>query len=170
MKSLLKKIIYCIFTVIIIISVTTLASCKPRQARIISKIIHDVEHAEEHSESAEGFNISVNGTTISTTTHDWVTMSVQGNSTYTIVVKQCYPKSAPTWICSSGSEFIEDCDTGQRYYLTGSDIGVRYDNRTDLLNTNPISFNEYYPSLPNTVVRINISSGSRYYVTNVKIR
>lgn len=170
MKSSLEKFKYYIYTVIIIISFTTLSSCKPRQARIISKIIHNVEHAEEHSGITKEFSVNVNGTTISTSTHDWVTMSVQGNSTYTIVVKQCYPKSAPTWICSSGSEFIEDCDTGQRYYLTGSDIGVGRDNRTDLLNTNPISFNEYYPSLPNTVVRINISSGSCYYVTNVKIR
>lgn len=145
-------------------------SCNRRSAIMINKALHDYEHATEHSGLAEVFSINVNGTTISTTTHDWVALSVQGTSTYTIVVKQCYPKSAPTWICSSGSEFIEDCATGQRYYLTGSGIGVGHDHQTDLLNTNPISFNEYYPSLPNNVVRINISSGNKYYAKNLKIR
>lgn len=170
MKSPFKMTINYISAITLLISFTTLFSCKPRQARILSKIIHDVEHAEEHFGSAEVFSINVNGITISTATHDWVAMSVQGNSTYTIIVKQCYPKSAPTWVCSTGSEFIEDCNTGQRYYLTGSDIGVGRDNRTDLLNQDPFSFNEYYPSLPKTVTNINISSGSKYYAKNVRIR
>lgn len=166
-QSFITKAICSVSTLLLLLTFT---SCNSRQARVVSKILHEVDHATDNNDNDEDFSVTVGQNIISTSSHDWVAISVQGNSSYTIVVKQCYPKVAPSWICSTGSEFIEDVSTGERYYLTGSDIGVGRDNRTDMLKKEPYSFNEYYPAIPSNVTHINISSGSNYYITNVRIR
>ena len=68
----------------------------------------------------------------------------------------------------SPDEFIEDCATGKRYHLNGSSVGVN--KLKEFYDTNPFYYTEYYPKLPNSVTRINISSGSFYYAKNVRIR
>lgn len=148
-----------------------MTSCNRRGAVVMNKIINEASRITgSHNANSGDFCVTIRGNEVHTSAHKWVAMSVQGNSSYTIVVMQCYPKSAPTWVCSSGTEFIEDCQTGQRYYITGSDIGMGQSNRTILNNSNPYSFYEYYPALPANVRVINISSGNRYYAKNIKIR
>lgn len=70
---------------------------------------------------------------------------------------------------SSQGEYIEDADTGRKYYLIKSSIGFE-GNPTISHDTNSIEFYEVYPALPATVKRVNISSGSQYYAKNLSIR
>ena len=70
---------------------------------------------------------------------------------------------------SSQDEYIEDADTGRKYYLVNSSIGFEGSPEISY-DTNTITFYEVYPVLPSTVKRINISSGSQYYVKGLKIR
>jgi hypothetical protein len=70
---------------------------------------------------------------------------------------------------STKSQFIEDADTGRKYYLQNSSIGFEGCPAISQ-DTKPITFYEVYPALPENVKRINISSGYGYYVRGLKIR
>ena len=70
-----------------------------------------------------------------------------------------------TYVYSDNDEFIEDLDTGKKYYLKTSHIGFNV-----LHDTNSIYFAETYPALPSYVKRINISSGSKYYIKGLVIK
>lgn len=45
----LNKIFGSATVLMLLVSVLSLSSCNPRQARIASKVLHDIEHASEHS-------------------------------------------------------------------------------------------------------------------------
>ena len=113
--------------------------------------------------------IPVSNSLIETADHKWEVMSVQCQQHQTIVKKKVMPKVSPTWINSSQEEYIEDSDTGRKYYLIKSDIG--FENNRKILNSkSDVSFYEVFPALPVSVKRINISSGSQYYIKNLSIR
>lgn len=112
--------------------------------------------------------ISVPSNRIDTDTHTWRVSSVEIGSGSTIVNKQVTPKEYRTWVSSDSREFIEDAETGKKYYITNSSIG--FDGSKVLTGTNTFSFTETYPSLPSSVTYINISSGWQYYVRNLRIR
>ena len=110
--------------------------------------------------------IAVNSSKIETQYHSWVVVSVELFPDRTLVHKRVYPKTKETWINSDTSEYIEDSSTGKKYYLKSSSIG----NRTVLHSQDPYDFTETYPALPESVHYINISSGSQYYIRNLKCR
>ena len=133
-----------------------------------------------YESASEGWNIKgitlenanvipVSNTLIETADHKWEVVSVQCQQHQTIVKKKVMPKISPSWISSSQEEFIEDADTGRKYYLIKSDIGFE-SNRKVLNSKSDISFYEVFPALPTSVRRINISSGSQYYIKNLSIR
>lgn len=111
----------------------------------------------------------IGGEDIVTSTHKWRAISVQPLATQTVVKKTVTPTTNGTWINSSQDEYIQDADTGRKYYLQKTSIGYE-GNRTIIYDTNSYDFYEVYPALPSTVKRINISSGSQYYVKNLQIR
>jgi len=113
--------------------------------------------------------IPVSNTLIETSDHKWEVVSVQCQQHQTIIRKKVTPKVDKSWINSSQEEFIEDSDTGRKYYLIKSDIGFE-NNRKILTNKAEVNFYEVFPALPSSVKRINISSGSQYYVKNLSIR
>lgn len=113
--------------------------------------------------------LPINGEKISTATHDWICESIQLQESQTVIRKSVKPKSEHTYVYSSQDEYIEDADTGRKYYLQQSSIGFEGDPHY-LYDTNVIVFAEVYPALPASVRRINISSGSQYYVKGLKIR
>lgn len=81
----------------------------------------------------------------------------------TMVYKKVTRKGGKNYIHVSGDEYIEDADTGERYRIIGSSIAKK-PQRTTLQN-NVEYYTETYPSLPQDVHRINISSGgSEYYI------
>ncbi len=113
--------------------------------------------------------ISLNGNEISTEAHKWKCLSILCQEKQTVIKKVVTPMNKGTYMFSNQGEFIEDADTGRKYYLIKSSIGFE-GNPTISLNTNSIEFYEVYPALPATVKRINVSSGSQYYIKNLSIR
>lgn len=83
---------------------------------------------------------------------------------------QATPKSVGTYVSSEAGEYIEDAETGRKYYITASSVGAKIGDKKALYNTNPFDFKETYPALPSSVKVINVSSGSQYYVKNLRIR
>ena len=113
--------------------------------------------------------ISLNGNEISAEAHKWKCLSILCQEKQTVIKKVVTPMNKGTYMFSNQGEFIEDADTGRKYYLIKSSIGFE-GNPTISLNTNSIEFYEVYPALPATVKRINVSSGSQYYIKNLSIR
>ncbi len=112
---------------------------------------------------------AVKGNQVETDYHKWECRAVEVQDGQTIVTKTVTPKKDGTYVYSSQEEYIEDADTGRKYYLTNSTIGFE-DSPTISNNTNQITFYEIYPALPSNVKRININSGHQYYVENMVIR
>lgn len=120
-------------------------------------------------ELKHGNTYAINGECIETTYHKWNCTAIEIQEGQTIVTKTVQPKSEGTFMFSSQDEYIEDADTGRKYYLQNSSIG--FEGSPEISHdTKTITFYEIYPALPSTVKRINISSGSQYYVKGLKIR
>lgn len=120
-------------------------------------------------ELKHGNAYAINGERIETAYHKWDCTAIEVQDGQTIVTKTVQPKSEGTFMYSSQDEFIEDADTGRKYYLQNSSIG--FEGSPEISHdTKTITFYEVYPALPSTVKRINISSGTQYYVKDLKIR
>ena len=120
-------------------------------------------------ELKHGNAYAINGERIETAYHKWDCTAIEVQDGQTIVTKTVQPKSEGTFMYSSQDEFIEDADTGRKYYLQNSSIG--FEGSPEISHdTKTIPFYEVYPALPSSVKRINISSGSQYYVKGLKIR
>ena len=145
------------------------SSATSKMNRTVEQSMRQLENGTQSATSYTGLRtISVPANKIETNDHSWRVTSVELADGKTIIFKQVTPKLSRTWISSSTSEFIEDSETGRKYYLSSSSIGI---NVQKVLNgTNSYSFSEVYPQLPTTVRYINISSGSQYYVRNLRIR
>lgn len=120
-------------------------------------------------ELKHGNAYAINGERIETAYHKWDCTAIEVQDGQTIITKTVQPKSEGTFMYSSQDEYIEDADTGRKYYLVNSSIG--FEGSPEISHdTKAITFYEVYPALPSTVKRINISSGSQYYVKDLKIR
>lgn len=111
----------------------------------------------------------INGESIETSDHKWTCCAIEMQDGQTIVTKMVQPKSSGTYMYSSQDEYIEDADTGRKYYLMNSSIGFESSPMISH-DTNVITFYEVFPVLPSTIKRINISNGSQYFVKNMEIR
>lgn len=120
-------------------------------------------------ELKHGKSYAINGDKIETAYHKWDCTGIEIRDGQTIVTKTVQPKSYGTIMYSSQDEYIEDADTGRKYYLQNSSLGFEGSPEIST-DTKMITFYEVYPALPSTVKRINISSGSQYYVEGLKIR
>ncbi len=120
-------------------------------------------------ELKHGNSYAISGDKIETAYHTWDCTAIEVQDGQTIVTKTVRPKIDETFMYSSQDEYIEDADTGRKYYLMNSSIGFEGSPEISY-NTKEITFYEVYPSLPSNVKRINISSGSQYYVKDLKIR
>lgn len=121
------------------------------------------------SSSPEYRLLKVNSSILESSYHKWWVTSIELNSVVTIVSKKVAPKVAESWVYETKDEYIEDCDTGKRYYITASSLGMEPNKRT-LHSTEVISFEGIYPVLPSSVKRINIGSNMGIYVRNLQIR
>lgn len=104
-----------------------------------------------------------------TSFHNWECYAIQILNGQTVLRKRVTPKEKGTYVYSDNDEFIEDADTGRKYYLKMSSISFK-SSPTLSYNTEPIDFAEIYPALPNNVRKINISSGEQYYIKGLVIR
>lgn len=120
-------------------------------------------------ELKHGNAYAINGERIETTYHKWDCTGIEVQDGQTIVTKTVQPKSEGTFMYSSQDQYIEDAETGRKYYLQNSSIG--FEGSPEISHdTKTITFYEVYPALPSSVKKINISSGSQYYVKDLKIR
>lgn len=120
-------------------------------------------------ELKHGNAYAINGERIETSYHTWDCTAIEVQDGQTIVTKTVRPKSEGTFMYSSQDEYIEDAETGRKYYLQNSSIG--FEGSPEISHdTKIITFYEVYPALPSTVKKINISSGSQYYVKDLNIR
>lgn len=120
-------------------------------------------------ELKHGNSYAISGDKIESAYHSWDCTAIEVQDGQTIVTKTVRPKSEGTFMYSSQDEYIDDADTGRKYYLMNSSIG--FEGSPEISHdTKEITFYEVYPSLPTNVKRINISSGSQYYVKDLKIR
>ncbi len=117
----------------------------------------------------DGNKVYISGPILKTSHHSWWVNSIELNTYSTIVHKTVVPKTASTYVCATNDEYIEDCDTGKRYYIRSSTIGIS-PHTTTLYSKDAKSFSDTFPALPASVKRISIWSGSDYYVKNLQIR
>lgn len=118
-------------------------------------------------ELKHGNVLAINGEPVETAYHKWDCTAIEVQDGQTIVTKTVQPKSEGTFMYSSQDEYIEDADTGRKYYLQNSSIG--FEGSPKISNdTKTITFYEVYPALPSSVKKINISSGSQYYVVTIQ--
>lgn len=118
-----------------------------------------------------GSATEIESKTIATEIHTWTCDKIEIRDDATILTKTCRekPDAGDTEIRSMPEEFIEDADTGDRYYLIQSSIGIS-PSRTALMEETSMTFTESYPALPPTVRRINISNGSgKYFARNLTV-
>ena len=120
-------------------------------------------------ELKHGDAYAINGESIETVYHKWDCKGIEVQDGQTIVTKTVQPKSEGTFMYSIQDEYIEDAETGRKYYLVTSSLGFESSPQYSYF-TDPVTFYEVYPALPASVKRINISSGSEYYVKGLKIR
>lgn len=106
---------------------------------------------------------------IKTNSHLWKVLSIKLTPSKTILYERVTPRSQNTYVYCDGSEFIEDADSGKRYYLKYSDIGTS-DNPKILYSDEPYEYTCTYPMIPENVRAINIYNGSQYIVKNFIIR
>lgn len=101
--------------------------------------------------------------------HYWGLTGMILSKECTILHKWCTPNVQNTCVYSNENEFIEDAQSKQRYYIEKSDIGIGFDNHRVVKDTKHFMFAEWYPPLPSSVKVINIHSGSRYIVKQLRI-
>jgi hypothetical protein len=101
--------------------------------------------------------------------HLWKVISIELTSTKTILHERVTPTIKETYVYCDGTEFIEDAQTGKKYYLKYSDLGTQQKPKM-LYNDAPLNYTSTYPALPMSVKCINIYDGSTYVVKNLKIR
>ena len=128
----------------------------------------------QSTESSKSIFLRVSNHIYDTAYHKFQVLSVEFGVHSTRVYVRCFPKSAGTFICSQKGDYIEDANTKQRYYITGSSIGVFDDNITTyqtglkvLRDKSAYDFTEEFPPLSSSVEYINIPSINLY---NLKIR
>lgn len=101
--------------------------------------------------------------------HRWRISAIILSRDCTILHKWCIPDIPNTCVYSDENEFIEDAQSKQRYYIEKSDIGIGFDNHRVVKDTKIFMFAEWYPLLPSSVKVINIYSGNRCIVKQLRI-
>ena len=129
------------------------------------------EQRESNSSSNFDQTINISSTPIASGYIKFQLLSIQLQKNGTILKKSATNTKTNTgwWISSNKSEFIEDVETGVKYYVIKSEIGFK---EMDFIVNNSYSkvFKEEYPALPSNVKIVNIYSGSQYYIKNLHVR
>lgn len=113
--------------------------------------------------------VYINGPVVETKYHKWWATSIELTPRATVINKMVVPKKKDTQVWGDRNEYIEDCDTGKKYYIRACSLGLEPD-ATPLISKEGRPFTEVYPALPSSVRRINIWSGSGYFAKNLRIR
>ena len=96
-------------------------------------------------------------------------LSIELTPTKTVLYERVTPRTRETCVYCDGSEYIEDVDTGKKYYLKYSDIGTP-NNPKILYSDDPFEYTCTFPVIPDNVRSINIWTGTQYAIKNFVIR
>ena len=118
---------------------------------------------------SDNFYFIKNVPLMETDLHRWGLTGMILSKECTILHKWCIPNVPNTCVYSDENEFIEDTQSKQRFYIEESDIGIGFNNHRVVKDTKHFMFAEWYPPLPSSVKVINIHSGSRYIVKQLRI-
>ena len=113
--------------------------------------------------------LSIDSKIVKTDYHLWKILSIELTPSKTILYGRVTPRSEETYVYTNGSEYIEDVDTGKKYYLKYSDLGT-LQNPKMLYSDDPFEYTSTYPMIPDNVRAINIWTGTQYAIKNFVIR
>lgn len=114
-------------------------------------------------------NAPYNSRVNSVNLHRFSLLSVEIRPDCTILTTKVTPLEDNTYIYADKNDYIEDAETGQKYYIVGSDIGFT-PNCFIMEQATPRIYTEVYPALPSNVKTINIyESDKGYYIRNLKL-
>ena len=101
--------------------------------------------------------------------HRYQTLSVEVRPECTIVTTKVTPLQDNTYTYSGKDEYIEDVETGKRYYIVGSDCGFE-PNQYIMRDQNPRIYKDIYPALPSNVSIINMyDEDVGCYIKNLRL-
>ena len=113
--------------------------------------------------------MTIDSKIIRTDYHLWKILSIELTPTKTVLYERVTPRTRETCVYCDGSEYIEDVDTGKKYYLKYSDIGTP-NNPKILYSDDPFEYTCTFPVIPDNVRSINIWTGTQYAIKNFVIR
>lgn len=113
--------------------------------------------------------LNIDSKVLRTDYHLWKVLKIKLTPNKTILYERVTPLTDYTSVFCDGSEYIEDADSGKRYYIKHSGIGMK-NNPTILETDAPYEYTCTYPIIPETVRAINIWNGNKYIVKNFIIR
>lgn len=123
-------------------------------------------------EPKQGLLMPVESETLTTDLHQWRCEQIELRDDATILYKSVTERNPyeSTYITGSTDEYIEDAETGTRYYLRRSTLSL-LPMGILLHDISSAQFAEEYPALPSSVKSININNGlGQYYVKGMRIR
>lgn len=99
-----------------------------------------------------------------TSHHFWWLTSISLFSDYTVLSNVVMPKAPDTYVCSTSDQYLLDLDSGRKYYIKRSEIGIGKTNCRYFYDSKYKSFpfKEYYEPLPISTERIRIYNGDRF--------
>lgn len=112
----------------------------------------------------------LNSKTIEKELHTWTLLSVEPCSDCTILEKMVMHISSDggSWISSDKGAYIEDVSSGEKYFINDSEIGFD-ENKVRLGDLETRIIKEVYPPLPLNATKINVSTGSKYFVKDLDL-
>ena len=113
--------------------------------------------------------MTIDSKIIRTDYHLWKILSIELTPTKTVLYERVTPRTRETCVYCDGSEYIEDVDTGKKYYLKYSDLGTP-NNPKILYSDDPFEYTCTFPVIPDNVRSINIWTGTQYAIKNFIIR
>ena len=126
-------------------------------------LLCSLTHAQEY------LTIVLDSEEVKTSEHSWTLVSVERMSDCTILEKVVVPLDEDkTWIASGAGGYIEDAETGMKFFVQESEIGFER-GRTLLEGWNARTFKETYPPLPAGTRYVNVSSGSEYFIKSLDL-
>lgn len=113
--------------------------------------------------------INIDSKILSTDYHLWKILRIELKPNKTVLYERVTPLQQVTNVYCDGNEYIEDADTGKKYYIKESGIG--WEKNPLILETDaPFEYTCTYPVIPDNVCKINIYDGTQYIVKNFIIR
>ena len=98
-----------------------------------------------------------------TSNHFWWLTSIELYPEYTVLNNVVMPTTANTYVYSVSSQYLLDIESGKKYYIKSSEIGLGKSNCKYFYDFKYKSFpfKEYYESLPISTKWIRIYNGDR---------